>query len=68
MIACMMRLLNINALRKAENAVILNETENTIHGFEMVSKISIVIRSIKNKNPFFYKIYFAILMCSKTMQ
>lgn len=36
-----------NALRTAGNTVILNETKNTIHGFEMASKSSIVIRSMK---------------------
>lgn len=38
-----------DALKAAGNTVILNETKNTIHGFEMASKSSIVTESLKTR-------------------
>lgn len=41
-----------DALKAAGNTVILNETKNTIHGFEMASKSSIVTESLKTRIRF----------------
>lgn len=49
-----------NALRTAGNRVILNETKNTIHGFEMASKSNIVNKSMKTRIRFLQNKFYNI--------
>ena len=46
------------ALKAAGNAVFLNETKNTIHGFDMASKSRVVIDSIEKRIQFLQNLFY----------